>query len=102
MSTPNRLYRPQDALLAGVCAEAAHRLGWNVWALRLLFLLELLVNALATGAVYLVAALVVGCFLGESASREAPGGLASDRLRERGERIKDLEDKFRALERDGH
>lgn len=103
MKAPRHLYRPKDALLAGVCAEAAQRLGWNVWALRALGIAGLLVQPLAAGAAYLVAALLMGLFLGNGAEegREAPGGLASERLAERGQRIQELEEKFRTLERDG-
>ena len=95
------LYRPADALLAGVCAELARRLGWNVWALRVLFVAGLLVKTIATGAVYLVAALIMGLAMRDSEEvRNAPGGLASDRLRERGERIRNLEEKFKDLEQE--
>ena len=100
MKAPRKLYRPEDALLAGVCAELARGLGWNVWAIRAVFLAGLFIHAPITGAIYLVGALVVGLFLGNGAEDEAgPGGLASERLEERGRRIQDLEKKFRDLER---
>ena len=38
--------RHDDALLAGVCAGIADRFGWNVWALRAVFLAFLLVKTL--------------------------------------------------------
>lgn len=106
---PFRFYRPDDALLAGVCAELARRLGWNVWALRALFLAGLLVQTLPTAVVYGVAAIVMGLALADrrpqSGGSPGEGGEASDELRseplaERGRRIRDLEEKFRALERE--
>lgn len=103
----SRFYRPDDALLAGVCAELARRLGWNVWALRVLFLAALLVQTLPTAAVYIVAALVMGFALADrgsgattSAGGSAGDDLNSEPLAERGRRIRELEEKFRALERE--
>lgn len=98
MTFMRRLYRPDDALLAGLCAELARRLGWNVWALRVLFVVALLVQTLPTALVYLGASLVMGLVLAGSKPKDAPGGLASERLSERGQRIQELEDKFRELE----
>ena len=49
--------RREDALLAGVCADIAGRFGWNVWALRALFVVFLLVKTL--WAVVAYAALAV-------------------------------------------
>ncbi len=101
-----RFYRPDDALLAGVCAELARRLGWNVWALRALFLAGLLVQTLPTAVVYGVAALVMGFALadrGPAAARtggSADDDLNSEPLAERGRRIRELEEKFRELERE--
>jgi phage shock protein PspC (stress-responsive transcriptional regulator) len=97
-----RLYRPDDALLAGLCAELARRLGWNVWALRVLFVVALLVQTLPTAAVYLLASLAMGLMLAGRAPAAGPGGLASERLSERGRRIEELEEKFRKLEREQH
>jgi phage shock protein PspC (stress-responsive transcriptional regulator) len=102
-----RFYRPDDALLAGVCAELARRLGWNVWALRALFLAGLLVQTLPTAVIYGVAALVMGFALAD----RSPGGavnsggsasddLSSEPLAERGRRIRELEEKFKAMERE--
>lgn len=92
--------RPEDAVLAGVCAELSRRLGWNVWAIRGLFVLGLLIQTLATGVVYLVLALAMH-FLGGGADRKSapPGGLGSPDLADRGRRIEELERKFRDLER---
>lgn len=100
MSLMHRLYRPDDALLAGLCAELARRLGWNVWALRVLFVVALLVQTLPTAVVYLAASLVMGLLLSDHKAPEPPGGLASEQLSERGQRIADLEEKFRELERE--
>lgn len=88
--------RHPDALLAGVCAELADRLGWNAWALRALFVLGLAWKTLATGALYIVLALVV---TGLRRHRREEPGLASPELGERGARIAELEREFRDLER---
>lgn len=103
MNLDRHIYRPKDALLAGVCAEVARRLGWNVWVIRLLFVVGLFVNALVTGVVYLVAALAMGLLLGRNAATTTSAGegrLHSEPLEERGRRIEELEEKFRALERE--
>lgn len=92
--------RPDDALLAGVCAEIARRLDWNVWVIRGLFVLGLFIQTLAAGAVYVVLALVMRCLDGRTDRKSAPpGGLASPDLAERGRRIDELEKQFRELER---
>lgn len=108
MNLAQRLYRPEDALLAGVCAELSRRLGWNAWALRALFLAGLLVQTLATGAVYLLAAVVMGVALGRGRGSaggtqdagDGEAGLRSEHLDERARRIEALEKRFRELERD--
>ena len=103
---PVRFYRPDDALLAGVCAELARRLGWNVWAIRALFLVGLVVPTLPTAVVYGIAALIMGLALADRSPRNVCGGgsadddLSSEPLAERGQRIRELEEKFRALERE--
>ena len=95
-------YRPDDALLAGVCAEIARRLGWNVWAIRGVFIFGLFIKTLWVGAAYLILALAMGLLLGDSDSKsEPPGGLASPDLEDRAQRIADLERKFEDLERNG-
>ena len=43
--------RPAGALLAGVCAGLAQRLGWNAWAIRALFVLGLFIQAIGIGTV---------------------------------------------------
>jgi phage shock protein PspC (stress-responsive transcriptional regulator) len=97
----HRLYRPEDALLAGVCAELGKRLGWNVWALRALFLAGLLVQTLPTVAIYGVAALIMALALGRgSAPRPSEDRICSESLSDRARRIEELEAKFRDLERD--
>lgn len=98
-----RLYRPEDALLAGVCAELSRRLGWNVWAIRGLFVAGLFLQTLGTAVLYGVAALAMGLILGRSgfgAEEEEDDSLQSETLEVRGKRIQDLEEKFRALERE--
>jgi phage shock protein PspC (stress-responsive transcriptional regulator) len=92
-----RFQRHDDALLAGVCANLAQRLGWNVWALRALFVLGLFIHALGTAVVYLILALV----LPRTGAAEPPGpGLSSPELKERERRIAHLERRFRDLEKD--
>ncbi len=100
-----RFYRPEDALLAGVCAELARRLGWNVWAIRGLFVFGLIIEPLATAVIYLILAVAMGLILGgqangnRGAESEPPGGLSSPGLSDRARRIDELERKFRDLER---
>lgn len=95
-----RAWRPEGALLAGVCAELAARVGWNLWAVRGLFIAGLLIETLATGIIYVVLALAMGLLLGGADRKSAPpGGLSSPDLSERGRRIEALERKFRDLER---
>lgn len=93
-----RPQRAEGALLAGVCSGIAQRLGWNAWALRALFVIGLFVQTIATGMVYLLLALVVPRITREAASGAA-NGLESPELRSRNERIADLEQRFRELER---
>ena len=88
--------RHEDALLAGVCADLAERLGWNVWALRALCVLGLFIHALGTGAAYIVLALL----LPQWRSRPPTPDLAAPELRDRNQRIADLERRFRDLERE--
>lgn len=91
-----------DALLAGVCAGIADRFGWNVWALRAVFIAFLLVKTLWAIAVYAVLAIVFRLFDGERPGRSRTAdGLESPELSERNERIADLERRFRELEGQG-
>lgn len=98
--------RPDGALLAGVCIRIANRLGWNVWALRVLFILGLLIETIAVGLIYGALALLLPR-LGPGAGDDGPGrasgqaedaGLTSDALGARNRRIADLERRFRELE----
>jgi phage shock protein PspC (stress-responsive transcriptional regulator) len=88
--------RPNGALLAGVCADISAKFGWNVWVLRGLFVLGLLIKTLATGAIYLVLALV---FTGLRHGDKTSEGLSAPELSERSERISELERRFRDMER---
>jgi phage shock protein PspC (stress-responsive transcriptional regulator) len=94
--------RPEGALLAGVCAGVARKLGWNVWALRVLFVVFLLVKTLWAIAAYAVLALAMH-LLGdgwpgkEQRRAGGDGGLESPELAERNRRIAELERRFRDL-----
>jgi phage shock protein PspC (stress-responsive transcriptional regulator) len=93
--------RPEGALLAGVCAGIARAWGWNVWALRALFVLFLLVKPVWALIAYAVLALGFGLLeyrRGEP-GREA-GSLESPELADRNRRIAELERRFQELE--GH
>ncbi len=90
--------RHPDALLAGVCADLAQRLGWNVWAIRALFVIALMIKTIAAAVVYAVLALVIPHF---RADDEPEPDLSSPELRSRNERIADLERRFRDLEKNG-
>ncbi|MBT8062498.1 MAG: PspC domain-containing protein [Gammaproteobacteria bacterium] len=93
--------RPDGALLAGVCAGIAERLGWNTWALRLLFVLGLLIKPIPTGLVYLALAFLVPRVAGRKNESTPEPGLASEELSARNQRIADLERRFRDLEAGG-
>jgi phage shock protein PspC (stress-responsive transcriptional regulator) len=94
--------RPAGALLAGVCAGLAERLGWNAWAIRGLFVLGLLIETIGTGVVYVILAVLLPRFGGTGSSSSASEGgdsvLRSESLSERNERIADLERRFREME----
>lgn len=93
------LARIEGALLAGVCAGIARTFSWNVWVLRFLFVAFLLVKTLWAVVAYAVLALIFNLV-----EKQLPGrartrqGLASPELSRRGERISDLERRFRELE----
>ena len=92
--TPNR---HDGALLAGVCAALAQRLGWSVWALRALFVLGLCIQAIGTGVVYILLAVLLPKFQHE----QEPGpALKADELSARNRRINDLERRFREMDRE--
>jgi len=93
--------RHDDALLAGVCARIAGRFGWNVWALRAVFVAFLLLKTLWAAVAYAVLALAFRLFDGERTDRRRDGGLESPELSGRNERIAELERRFRELEGQG-
>jgi phage shock protein PspC (stress-responsive transcriptional regulator) len=94
--------RAEGALLAGVCAGIARKLGWNVWALRALFVVFLLVKTLWAVAAYAVLALAMHLFADRWPGK-APrsdgngGGLTSPELAARNRRIAELERRLRDL-----
>lgn len=91
--------RPDGALLAGVCSGIARTFNWNVWALRALFLVFLLVKTLWAVLAYAVLALIFHLFDDQIQNRTQSGqGLTSPELSARNERISDLEKRFRELE----
>lgn len=90
--------RPAGALLAGVCADLAQRLGWNPWAIRALFVIGLFIQAIGTGAVYIVLAVLLPRFGIKSQSKPEPE-LKADVLHDRQQRISELERRFKEMER---
>ena len=94
-----KITRTEGALLSGVCAVIAQAFNWNVWVLRALFVVFLLIKTLWAIVGYAVLTLAFKLFedqlSGKSKSRE---GLASPELSERNERIANLERRFRELE----
>ena len=99
MSTTGKYPRHPDALLAGVCAGLAQRLGWNAWAVRGLAVLGLMLHALAAGGLYLLFAILIPV-LGISSTEAVTRELASPELGDRQKRIAALERRFRDLEND--
>ena len=92
--------RTEGALLAGVCAGIARTFGWNVWALRALFVVFLLVKTLWAIAAYAGLALVFWLLDAEGpARRKSRAGLESPELASRSRRITELERRFEELER---
>jgi phage shock protein PspC (stress-responsive transcriptional regulator) len=95
--------RADGALLAGVCAGIARTFDWNVWALRALFVVFLLVKTFWAVAAYAVLALAM-YLLGGGRSEGRPqrpargAGLVSPELAMRNRRIAELERRFRDLE----
>ncbi len=92
--------RPDGALLAGVCAGITRALRWNVWVLRALFVGFLAFKTVTALAVYAIAALVL-YLMGNDIRRgeKSSEDLVSPELSKRSERIADLEQRFRDLER---
>ncbi len=105
---PNHRRSGRDgALLAGVCAGITRAFNWNVWVLRILFIGFLAIKTLAALITYAVLALVMLLLgNGTTGSRKSHATklseeLASPELSERGERIADLERRFREMEDSG-
>jgi len=51
--------RPDEGWLFGVCAALARRLGWELWALRLVAVIALLSFTLLTALAYFTAAMLM-------------------------------------------
>jgi phage shock protein PspC (stress-responsive transcriptional regulator) len=87
-------------LLAGVCAGIARALDWNVWALRALFVIFLLLKTLWAIVAYAALALAFHLFEGDwPGRRKSRDGLRSPELAGRSQRISELERRFEELER---
>jgi phage shock protein PspC (stress-responsive transcriptional regulator) len=95
------MQRTEGALLAGVCAGIARAFRWNVWVLRALFVALLLIKTL--WALLLYAGLAVAFHLGQTLQhpRHREDDLTSPELSERSRRIRDLEKRFREMEKGG-
>jgi phage shock protein PspC (stress-responsive transcriptional regulator) len=91
------LQRSEGALLAGVCAGTARAFGWNVWALRALFVIFLLVKTLWAVLAYAALALLFH-FRPATGTPRAEEELGSPELASRNRRIAELEKRFRDLE----
>jgi phage shock protein PspC (stress-responsive transcriptional regulator) len=91
----------ENALLAGVCTRLAHLFQCNVWALRVVFIVLLLVKTLWTVLAYAVFALVFNWSgkwrkTEDTAKEDAP--LESPELASRSRRIDTLDRRFRDWE----
>jgi phage shock protein PspC (stress-responsive transcriptional regulator) len=93
-----RCERAEGALLAGVCSGLARTLGWNVWALRALFVVFLLVKTLWAVAAYAILAVAFHFYEAATDRKSTGRGLSSPELSGRNERISELERRFRELE----
>jgi phage shock protein PspC (stress-responsive transcriptional regulator) len=92
--------RPAGALLAGVCAGLAKKLGWNAWAIRALFVLGLFIQTIGTGVIYILLAVILPRL---DHSKAPEPELKADELSGRQERIAELERRFKEMEREqGH
>jgi len=92
--------RAEGALLAGVCAGIARTFGWNVWALRALFVVFLLIKTLWAIAAYAALAVVFWLLHAEwPGQHKAREDLESPELASRSRRIAELERRFEELER---
>ena len=94
--------RPDGALLAGVCAGLSGRLGWNVWAIRAVFVVLLLTKTVLAIIIYAVLALLLEAhnrYRGTARSQaEEQPPLKSEELGNRNRRIKELDQRFRKWE----
>ena len=87
-------------LIAGVCARLADRFGWNVWAIRVLFVAFALVKTLWAIGAYVLGVVLFHLLDGTASGRETDDqNLRSPELSDRQRRIDDLERQFRDLER---
>jgi len=92
--------RTEGALLAGVCAGIARTFSWNVWALRALFVVFLLVKTLWAIAAYAALALVFWLLDADwPGKHKSRAGLESPELADRSRRITELERRFEELQR---
>lgn len=83
----------------GVCPELARRFGFDVWAVRIAFLLVLFLKPMFA----IVAYVLLAIFLPRPERDRPRTRLRSASLSEREARIADLERRFRDLEREsGH
>jgi len=93
--------RPAGSLLAGVCTGLAQKLGWNVWAIRGLFVFGLFIQIIATGIVYILLAVLFAKFGGEVKEANDESALKTDELSHRQQRIAELERRFKEMEKNG-
>lgn len=94
--------RTDGALLAGVCAGIARTFSWNVWALRALFVIFLLIKTLWAIAAYAALALMFWLLDAEwPGKNKSRTDLESPELADRSRRIAELERRFEDLERRG-
>jgi len=92
--------RPDGALLAGVCSGIAKTLSWNVWVLRALFIGFLAIKTMLALIVYASLALVIHLIgIDSPCEKRKTEGLTSPELSGRNQRITDLEQQFRDLDR---
>ncbi len=91
----------QDALLAGVCQHIAQALRWNVWAIRAVFVVLLLTKTVLAIIIYAVLALLLEAYSryrGKGRHQESGPPLKSEELSSRGQRIEELDQRFRKWE----
>ena len=92
--------RTDGALLAGVCSGIARTLSWNVWVLRALFIGFLAIKTILALIVYAILALVIYLIrIDRPHEKGKSEELTSPELSSRNQRIADLEQQFRELDR---